>query len=95
MTEEPVHREVIASPEFERLLDSQEAALLMRVHPETLKRLARGGKVAAVKLGRVWRFRASALEECFQTLLEESPSHVRQTMALSQTAVCAVRNRRK
>ena len=47
---------------FEPSLDSQEAARLMGVHPETVKRRARRGEIPGIKLGKLWRFRASALD---------------------------------
>jgi excisionase family DNA binding protein len=50
------------SPTFERLLDSDEAAALLKIHPKTLQRMARQGDVAAVHIGKLWRFRASALD---------------------------------
>jgi excisionase family DNA binding protein len=46
---------------FERLLDSEQAAAIIRVHPKTLQRYARNGIVAAVRVGKLWRFRASEL----------------------------------
>ena len=42
--------------EFEPLLDSQQAAELMRVHPETVKRRARSGEIPGMKFGKLWRF---------------------------------------
>src|SRR5207249_4902532 len=47
--------------EFEPLLDVAEAARLLRIHPKTLRVKARHGIIPAVQIGRVWRFRASAL----------------------------------
>ncbi|HVJ06478.1 MAG TPA: helix-turn-helix domain-containing protein [Candidatus Saccharimonadales bacterium] len=49
--------------EFERLLDSDEAAALLKIHPKTLQRMAREGRIAAVQIGKLWRFRASALDD--------------------------------
>jgi excisionase family DNA binding protein len=48
---------------FEPLLDSEEAAALLKIHPKTLQKLARQGEVAAIHIGKLWRFRASALDE--------------------------------
>jgi excisionase family DNA binding protein len=45
-----------------RLLDAREAAALVKLHPETLVRMARSGRVSAIKAGREWRFRADRLE---------------------------------
>ena len=44
---------------FEQLLDSDEAAALLRIHPKTLQKMARNGEISGVQIGRVWRFRAS------------------------------------
>lgn len=46
---------------FEPLLDSTEAAALLRIHPKTLQRMARNGEIVGVQIGRLWRFRASVL----------------------------------
>jgi excisionase family DNA binding protein len=59
------HTEVRTSADegtnFERLLDSFEAASLLRIHPKTLQRMARNGEIAGIQIGRLWRFRASVL----------------------------------
>lgn len=47
---------------FEPLLDSVQAAELLRIHPKTLQRMARNGEIAAVQIGKLWRFRASELD---------------------------------
>ncbi len=52
-----------SSFEFEPLLDSDEAAALLKIHPKTLQKLARQGEVTAIQIGKLWRFRASALNE--------------------------------
>ena len=46
---------------FERLLDSDEAAALLNIHPKTLQKMARSGEITGVQIGKLWRFRASAL----------------------------------
>ena len=52
---------IVAEEEFEPLLDSEEAAALLKIHPKTLQKMARRGEVVAMHIGRLWRFRASAL----------------------------------
>ncbi len=47
---------------FEPLLDSDEAAALVKVHPKTLQRYARTGLVVGLRVGKLWRFRASDLD---------------------------------
>jgi len=46
----------------EPLLDTDEAAAIMRVHPKTLQRYARQGIVRGLQLGSMWRFRASDID---------------------------------
>lgn len=48
---------------FEQLLDSDEAAALLKIHPKTLQKMARNGEIAGVQVGKLWRFRASVLNE--------------------------------
>jgi len=45
------------------LLDSHQAAAILKVHPRTLQRLVHRGEIAAVHVGKLWRFKASALTE--------------------------------
>ena len=49
-------------PHFERFLNSREAAALLQIHPKTLQRLARKGEIRAMRIGKLWRFRASDLD---------------------------------
>jgi excisionase family DNA binding protein len=53
----------------ERLLDSDEAAKIMNVHPKTLQKLARKGIVRGLHVGKLWRFRASTIEDWIQRQL--------------------------
>jgi excisionase family DNA binding protein len=46
----------------EPLIDANEAATLLRVHPKTVKRLAADGTLPGMRIGKVWRFRASSLD---------------------------------
>ena len=52
--------------EFEPLLDSVEAAALLRIHPKTLQKMARRGVIQGRHVGKCWRFRASDLNEWLQ-----------------------------
>jgi excisionase family DNA binding protein len=47
---------------FEPLLDSGEAAELLRIHPKTLQRMARNRQIRGIQVGKLWRFRTSDLE---------------------------------
>ena len=53
---------------FEPLIDTQEAAALLKIHPKTLQKLARNGEVDAVQIGKLWRFRASALSRWLEEI---------------------------
>jgi excisionase family DNA binding protein len=53
--------QVQSNIEFEPLLDVVEAARLLRIHPKTLRVKASHGIIPAIQIGRVGRFRASAL----------------------------------
>src|SRR5581483_11770319 len=59
----PVRRIRIAELTFEELLDSGEAAALLKIHPKTLQKMARNGEITGVQVGRLWRFRASVLND--------------------------------
>lgn len=81
--------------EFEPLLDSQQVAELMRVHPETVKRRARRGEIPGMKFGKLWRFRASVLESCVREMMLQNQDAIGEDMAPLQSAVRAARNGRK
>jgi excisionase family DNA binding protein len=53
----------------EPLLDSDQAAAILLLHPKTLQRMARRGDIRALQIGKVWRFRASVLDEWIQQQL--------------------------
>jgi len=53
----------------EPLLNSDQAAAIMRIHPKTLQKFARRGEIRALQIGKVWRFRASVLDEWIQQKL--------------------------
>lgn len=48
---------------IEPLLDSHKAAAMLDVHPRTLQRMALRGQISGVQVGKLWRFRASAIDE--------------------------------
>jgi excisionase family DNA binding protein len=47
---------------FEPLLDTHEAAALLRIHPKTLQKMARAGTVPGHRFCDLWRFRVSELD---------------------------------
>jgi excisionase family DNA binding protein len=57
----PARRVQDGAISFEQLLDSDEAAALLKIHPKTLQKMARNGEITGVQIGKLWRFRASVL----------------------------------
>lgn len=47
----------------EQLLDTVEAAAVMKIHPKTLQKLARRGSIHGIRVGKLWRFRASHIQD--------------------------------
>ena len=52
---------------FEPILDTEEAATLLRMHPKTLQKMARSGEIPAFRIGKGWGFRASMLNKWLET----------------------------
>lgn len=52
----------VSAPQFEPLLDDEEAAALLSIHPKTMQRLARTGRIPAHRIGRFWRYRVSEID---------------------------------
>jgi excisionase family DNA binding protein len=53
----------------EPLLDSHAAAALLGVHPRTLQRMVLRGEIAGVHVGKLWRFRPSAIDQWIERQL--------------------------
>ncbi len=47
----------------EPFITTQQAAAILQVHPKTLQKLARKCSVPGHRIGDLWRFRASELDE--------------------------------
>jgi excisionase family DNA binding protein len=54
-----------ANHQFEPLLNSEEAAALIKIHPKTLQRMARNGEITGLRIGKLWHFRASSLNDFY------------------------------
>jgi excisionase family DNA binding protein len=61
--EENQVQQVKSHSKFEPLLDVAEAAMLLRMHPRTLRAKARKRIIPAIQVGKRWRFRASTLND--------------------------------
>jgi excisionase family DNA binding protein len=44
------------------VLNTEEAASYLRIHPRTLTRMARDGEIPGLQIGRHWRFRRADLD---------------------------------
>jgi len=54
----------------ESLIDVQDAARLLHLHPVTVREMAGRGEIPAMRIGRVWRFRASSLDAWIDSQLQ-------------------------
>ena len=63
------------SVEFEPILTSEQAAAFLQIHPKTLQRMARQGRVPGYRVGDLWRFRASDLEAWLASTMVSSDRH--------------------
>ena len=54
----------------EPLIDAQSAARILKLHPVTVREMAGRGDIPAMRIGRVWRFRASSLDAWVDSQLQ-------------------------
>ena len=54
------------------ILEAEEVAEMLRVHPRTIMRLASQGKIPGFKVGGQWRFRREAID---QYIREQEQQH--------------------
>jgi excisionase family DNA binding protein len=45
----------------EEILTTREVAELLKLHPKTVNKLAKSGRVPAYRIGRQWRFRKAEI----------------------------------
>ena len=69
----------------EPFLDSDQAAAILRIHPKTLQRLARHGRVIGYRVGKLWRFHRSDLEGRNDGFASTLDSDTAERYALSTT----------
>ena len=60
------------SPGMEALLTSREAARVLKIHPKVVERMAKRGEVPALKVGKFWRYRVTALDEWINSRLQSA-----------------------
>jgi excisionase family DNA binding protein len=68
----PIEIKRNSQAEFEPLLDSNEAAELLKIHPKTLQRMARRGEIPSIQIGKLWRFRSSELNAWARGIIAHS-----------------------
>jgi excisionase family DNA binding protein len=54
---------IVGRQGIEPLLDSHKAAAMLGFHPRTLQRMVQRGEIAGLHVGKLWRFRASAIDQ--------------------------------
>jgi excisionase family DNA binding protein len=67
---------MVQCPHFEPLLDEIQVGEMLGLHPKTVQRLARAGRLPAIRLGRYWRFRASSLDQWISVQSSGQPARV-------------------
>ena len=55
---------------IEALLTTKEASQILKIHPKVLERMAKRGDVPAMKVGKFWRYRATALDAWINSRLQ-------------------------
>jgi excisionase family DNA binding protein len=57
---------------IEKLLNSEQTAEILGLHPKVVERMAKRGEVPGFKVGKFWRFKPSALEAWVRRKLEST-----------------------
>ena len=60
----------MAANSIEPLLDSKQVGQVLGIHPKVLERMAKRGELPALKVGKFWRYRASALDAWINSRLQ-------------------------
>jgi excisionase family DNA binding protein len=67
----------MSADNYEPLLDDAQAATFLGgLHPKTVQRMARRGEIPAFRIGRYYRYRASALDAWLSSQVVHSPCQV-------------------
>jgi excisionase family DNA binding protein len=61
---------ILAMLDFEPLLNVKEAAGLLRLHARTVQEWAKSGVLPAIRLGKYWMFRKTALDSWLRDRLQ-------------------------
>lgn len=74
-------------PISEPFLNSDRAAAILRIHPKTLQRPARCGRVTGYRVGKLWRFHSSDFEGRHDSFSSTLDSDTAERYALDTTCV--------
>jgi excisionase family DNA binding protein len=58
--------------DLKRLLTSLEVGRLLGIHPKVLERMAKRGKVPALKIGKFWRYHPDSLAKWIDSRLQSA-----------------------
>jgi excisionase family DNA binding protein len=61
---------VSAPGKCEPLIDAKRAAAILGIHPKTVKEMAATKRIPGLKIGTVWRFRESVLDNWITSQLQ-------------------------
>jgi excisionase family DNA binding protein len=59
---------------IEPMINANQAAKILGLHPVTVRTMAARKEIPAIKIGKLWRFRASSLDEWIESALQEGVS---------------------
>ena len=70
------HMSVVGENGFEPFISLREAAELLQMHPDTIKKKTRNGEIPGRKLGRRWKYRVSELDAYAKSaVISRYPNH--------------------
>lgn len=79
----------------ERILTAEQVAQILQVHPFTVLKFIKQGKLKASKLGRVYRIREKDLEHFLDHTSGRTPKSSDSEQAEAPTTVLKIRNKNK
>lgn len=73
---------------LEKLLSSQQVSEVLGIHPKVVERMAARHELPALKVGRYWRYRASALDAWIESRIQSSRQPCRIEIPLEKENLC-------
>jgi excisionase family DNA binding protein len=75
-------KEVVNMPKVKEILTTKEVANYLNIHPLTVHRYARQGKIPAFKIGTDWRFHKKYIEEWIKEKVDINQETKKQSKSL-------------